>query len=255
MSIQHERPMSELGALAGEQASKKRPMSEDAPIMGFEPGPGRAAFVVAQLGQSLDGRIATLTGDSRYINRTPALDHLHRLRAAVDCVLVGVGTVIADDPQLNVRRVPGRNPARVVIDPRGRLPANARCFALDDGAPAHVIRSVDAALPAQVEDIRLGEPGQPIAPSAIVAALVQRGYRRILVEGGAATISAFIDADMVDRLHLLVSTVIIGSGTPGLQLKPINLLAEARRPLTRVIPLGQGDVLFDCDLRRQETGD
>ncbi|MEL6128139.1 MAG: RibD family protein, partial [Pseudomonadota bacterium] len=78
--------------------------------------------VVAQLGQTLDGRIATVTGASKYINGHSALDHLHRLRAHVDAVVVGVGTAIADDPQLTVRRVDGQSPARVVIDPRGRMP-------------------------------------------------------------------------------------------------------------------------------------
>src|SRR5690606_42113729 len=78
-------------------------------------------FVVAQLGQSLDGRVATATGESKWINRDAALDHLHRLRACVDAVVVGIGTVLADDPMLNVRRVPGLHPARVIIDPGGRL--------------------------------------------------------------------------------------------------------------------------------------
>src|SRR5690554_2848286 len=77
-----------------------------------DPQPGRA-IVIAQIGQSLDGRIATPTGQSRYINGACALDHLHRLRAQADAVLVGVGTVIADDPALTVRRVEGKNPARV----------------------------------------------------------------------------------------------------------------------------------------------
>src|ERR1044071_4782095 len=93
----------------------------DALFAPFEAGTTDRPFVIAQLGQSLDGRIATLSGDSKYINSASALDHLHRLRAQVDAVVVGVGTVVADDPQLTVRRVAGRSPARVVIDPRGRM--------------------------------------------------------------------------------------------------------------------------------------
>ncbi len=75
--------------------------------------------VVGQIGQSLDGRIATESGHSKYINGPAGLAHLHRLRALVDAVVVGVGTAIADDPQLTVRRVAGPQPARVVIDPEG----------------------------------------------------------------------------------------------------------------------------------------
>ena len=73
-------------------------------------GDATRPFVVAQLGQSLDGRIALPSGESKYINGPAALDHLHRLRAAVDAVIVGIGTVTADDPQLTVRRVDGREP-------------------------------------------------------------------------------------------------------------------------------------------------
>ena len=89
-------------------------------------GPLRAGtaddlVVVGQIGQSLDGRIATATGHSHYINGPAGLAHLHRLRALVDAVVIGVGTALADDPQLTVRRVAGPEPARVVIDPNGRL--------------------------------------------------------------------------------------------------------------------------------------
>ena len=88
--------------------------------------------IVGQIGQSLDGRIATESGHSKYINGPAGLVHLHRLRALVDAVVVGVGTAVADDPQLTVRRVAGPQPARVVIDPKGRLGAGARMFA-DNG--------------------------------------------------------------------------------------------------------------------------
>ena len=87
--------------------------------------------LVGQCGQSIDARIATPSGHSHYINGEAGLAHLHRLRALVDAVVIGVGTAIADDPQLTVRRVAGPSPARVIIDPNGRLPSTARVLAAD----------------------------------------------------------------------------------------------------------------------------
>ena len=88
-----------------------------------------------------------------------------------------------------------------------------------------------------------------IDPNAVTAALYRRGLRTTLVEGGARTVSTFIDARAVDRLHVLVAPVILGSGKTGLSLAPIDKLTEALRPLTRVFPLADGDVLFDCLLK------
>ena len=218
--------------------------------------PADKPFVVAQLGQSLDGRIATPTGESRWINQASALDHVHRLRATVDAVVVGVGTVVADDPLLNVRRVPGRHPVRVVIDPSGRCPPAAKVV-LDDGVRRMLVRSADAvsAIPTGVEEIRLAAHGRTLAPSDIVTALFERGVVTMLVEGGAWTVSQFIDAGAVDRLHVMVAPVILGSGKPGLQLRPIARLAEARRPTAHIHVMPDGDVLFDCDLRNEQMGE
>jgi len=207
-------------------------------------------FVVAQLGQSLDGRIATITGASRSIGGEAALAHLHRLRANVDAVVVGIGTVLADDPQLTVRLAPGRSPARVVIDPSGRLPATARC--LDGGS--FVVCRPDTILPTGALPIRLDQPEGMISPTSIIEALFARGFRRLLVEGGARTISNFIDAGCVDRLHVAVAPMIIGSGKPGLELRPIEALSQALRPATTAYILEDGNVLFDCDLRSQSGG-
>ncbi len=221
-----------------------------APLLNAHPS---RPFVVAQLGQSLDGRIATPTGESRWINKDAALDHVHRIRANVDAVLVGVGTVVADDPILNVRRVHGRNPARVVIDPKGRMPVTARCLDGKDGCRRLVIRAegISApALPDGVEIITLPpDAGGRLDPGATVAALFARGIKTMLIEGGAWTVSEFINAGAVDRLHVLVAPVILGSGKTGLSLTPIDRLSEALRPTARVFPLADGDVLFDCDLR------
>jgi diaminohydroxyphosphoribosylaminopyrimidine deaminase/5-amino-6-(5-phosphoribosylamino)uracil reductase len=211
-------------------------------------------YVVAQLGQSLDGRIATSSGDSRWINGKDALDHLHALRAAVDAVVVGVGTVLADDPQLTVRRVAGTHPARVVIDPQGRAPDSARCFS-DDGTPRYCVRASNAAAPEGVRPIVLRRTGRNICPREIVQHLFRLGLRRILIEGGSDTISRFIDAGVVDRLHVLLAPIILGSGRPGLELMPISLVAQAMRPTAHTHVFPDGDVLFDCDLRPRRDRD
>ena len=217
-----------------------------APLLRADPA---RPFVVAQLGQSLDGRIATTTGESRYINGTGALDHLHALRAHVDAVVVGIGTVLADDPELTVRRVPGRSPVRVILDPNGKLPEQARCFG-EAGPPCLVVRIGDGPTPLGVERLRLPADGAGrFASSEIVAALFARGMKRLLIEGGADTISRFIDAECVDRLHVLVAPVIIGSGKSSLDLAPVGALNKALRPPADIYVLPSGDVLFDCDLK------
>jgi diaminohydroxyphosphoribosylaminopyrimidine deaminase / 5-amino-6-(5-phosphoribosylamino)uracil reductase len=208
-------------------------------------------FVIAQLGQTLDGRIATLSGESKYINGSAALDHLHCLRAEVDAVVVGIGTVLADDPALTVRRTEGVNPARIIIDPRGRLPQAAKCLC-DDGARVIAIGANAAAARTGIEAIQLEPEEDGLCPHSIVAALFARGFQKILIEGGAQTISRFVAAGALDRLHILMAPVILGSGKPGLVLPPIDALAEALRPRTRAYPLPGGDVIFDCDLRSNE---
>jgi len=210
-------------------------------------------FVIAQLGQSLDGRIATLTGASRWINGRGALDHLHRLRANVDAVVVGVGTVVHDDPELTVRRVEGRNPARVVIDPNKRMPLTSRCLA-QDGSRRIVFHRNPEQCAGMIEEIAVPDGAGFVDPNWIVKSLDARGMKKILIEGGARTVSSFIDAGAVDRLHVLVAPVILGSGIQGLSLSPIAAMAEARRPATRTHMLDGGDVLFDCDLSSCDKG-
>jgi riboflavin-specific deaminase-like protein len=210
-------------------------------------------LVIAQLGQSLDGRIATPTGASKYINGPIALDFLHHLRARVDAVVVGVSTVIADDPLLTVRRVAGCSPARIVIDPRGRMPPDAKCLSCD-AAPTYVIRLTGNCEPAPYEAVQMPGNAGDIDPHAIIAMLAERGWRRILIEGGATTVSRFIAAGAVDRLYVLVAPLLLGSGRPGLELPPIDQLTEALRPQTRSYSLEGGDVLFDCCLTPQRGG-
>lgn len=209
--------------------------------------------VVGQIGQSIDGRIATVTGHSKYINGPAGLAHLHRLRALVDAVLVGIGTAVADDPLLTVRRVAGPSPARIVLDPNGRLSPNAQMLT-DDGIRRLVItaKGVRPRLAPGVEIVEIPAAGGEIAPSAILAALAECGFGRILIEGGAHTVSRFIAAGCLDRLHVMVAPTMLGSGQAGITLKPIQTADQALRAPMRAHLIGE-EVLLDCDLSAQRV--
>jgi len=223
------------------------------PSSPFGPGDSRAApRVIGQIGQTLDGRVATLTGNSLYINGTCALQHLHRLRAGVDAVLVGVGTIAADDPRLTVRLCDGLSPVRVVIDPANRIAPDARC--LTDGAARTLLLNREGS--GEAGENRMIVPASPdgtLAPGAILAALALRGFRRILVEGGPTTLSHFLRAGALDELHVMVAPKIFGSGREGITLPPIDSLDEALHPATRTCLFEDGDVLFQCDLSQDRA--
>jgi len=212
-------------------------------------------WVIGQLGQSLDGYVATHSGDSHYVNGAEVLTHLHRLRALCDAVIVGAGTAAIDDPQLTTRHVAGRHPVRVLIDPALRLAPGLRALsdrqastllACDAARAAEAARRVGAdqvlAVPALVDaegalDLR-----------ALVSSLASRGLRVLFVEGGGVTVSRFIAQGCLDRLHLSVAPVIIGAGRPGLQLPRSATMRDCVRPAGRVFRMGP-DVLWDLDLR------
>lgn len=213
-------------------------------------GDNAEALVIAHLGQSLDGQIATATGASRYITGQENLEHLHRLRALCDAIVVGAETVDRDDPQLTTRLVHGDNPARVVIDPRLRV-STARQVYSSGVAPTFVVCAKTSAASARydsnVELIEVPDDGGRLDPHHIVAALREHGLRRVFVEGGGVTVSRFVTAGALQRLHVTISPMIVGAGRPGLALPPIDALEGALRPRTRRFDLGD-DVLFDCAL-------
>ena len=207
--------------------------------------------VVGQIGQTMDGRIATVTGQSKYVNGLGGLTHLHQLRALVDAVVIGVGTALADNPQLTVREVNGKNPARIVIDPRARL-THEHLVWRDDGVRKIwiIAEGVTVNAPPEVELVMLPATNGAIDPSSILISLYARGLKRILIEGGAETISRFMTAKCLDRLHLIVAPIVMGSGRPSFNLPPIKHMDQAVRLEVQTHSLGH-DVVFDCDLSTQ----
>jgi riboflavin-specific deaminase-like protein len=211
--------------------------------------PGRP-FTIGHLAQSLDGFIATRSGESMFITGDENVVHMHRLRALCDAVVVGASTVAADNSRLTTRLVPGPSPLRVVIDPRRRLPASLRLFA-DGAAPTLLV--CDGAHARSGE--RFGEAevvGLPACDgrldyAAILGLLHGRGCRTVFVEGGGATVSGFLAAGLLDRLQVTVAPALLGGGLPGLRLPEVPRLADAGPLACRVLRMGD-DVLFDCDL-------
>ncbi len=204
------------------------------------------SYAIGHLGQSLDGRIATDAGDSHYVTGAANLDHLHRLRALCDAVVVGAGTVRYDDPQLTVRRVQGRHPVRVIIDTHGRLGPEYRVF--NDGqAPTLLCCATDAMPAAPVELIRVARRGAGLDMHAVLDALAQRGLRRVFVEGGGITVSRFLEQGCLQRLQIAIAPLVLGAGRPGISFEQVRALCDGLRPPTRHFRQGE-DMLFDCDL-------
>ena len=216
-----------------------------APLAG-QTSNGTAFF--AQVGQSLDGRIATEAGDAQDISGDEGLAHLHRCRAMADGVMVGVCTAIHDDPRLTVRMARGESPARIVIDPDGRM-SNDLKILQNDGARRIVIQSCDTPRPRGVEVVQIAKRDGRISPADIRAALSEHGLKRVLVEGGSVTIQHFLEAGLLHRLHVAVAPLIIGAGPSGLRTNPVATLAEALRPETHIYGFSR-EVVFDCVLNQ-----
>jgi riboflavin-specific deaminase-like protein len=212
--------------------------------------------VLAHLGQSIDGYIATATGDSSYVNDQENIRHLHRLRALHDAVIVGARTIAADNPRLTTRLVPGPSPSRVVLDPQLRLPATARVFS-DDAAATFVVVAEGASRATRHGSARIiyvpARDGR-LDLAQVSARLAAHGLRKLFIEGGGTTVSHYFDAGLLDRLQIAIAPVLIGRGQPGLRLAPNHSMQDCPRLPRRIFAMGQ-DLLFDCDLRARTQPD
>jgi riboflavin-specific deaminase-like protein len=214
-------------------------------------GTSARPVTVGHLGQSLDGFIATHAGESRWVTGQENLLHMHRLRALTDAVVVGAATVALDDPQLTTRLVPGPNPLRVVLDPSRRLGEQYRVFNDPSAETLYVCaKAMLEAGPARLglaTVVGVDGSADGLDAHAVMRLLRERDCARIFVEGGGVTVSMFLEANLLDRLHVAIAPLLIGDGRPAIRVRPPAALGDCVRPRYRVFRMG-GDVMFDCEL-------
>lgn len=216
------------------------------------PGAPDGVFVTAHLAQSLDGRIATAAGVSRWISGAGDIVHTHRLRALHHAVLVGAGTVRHDDPRLTTREVAGESPVRVVLDTDRRLHDGYQVF--QDDLPTLLACAGDAAAPCgRAEILALPRTGRGLDLAGLAGALRSRGLTHLFVEGGGVTVGRFLAAGLVDRLHVAVAPLLLGSGIPMLALPEVPTPEHGLRFPLAVHRL-DADMLFDCAIGRRVIG-
>lgn len=215
-------------------------------------------FVILKAATSLDGRIAAADGTSQWLTGAAARAHVHDLRADVDAIVVGSGTVVVDNPQLTARPAGGTagQPVRVVLDGQGRTPAGARV--LDDAAPTLIVTTEEGRtqLPDHVDTLIVpsGSGGHGVDLTAVLEGLMVRDVRSVLVEGGARVATAFLDAHLVDRFDVHLAPVLLGDGGRPLFTGGPQTLADAERFTLETVDRRGDDVLVSLSRRTPSDG-
>jgi GTP cyclohydrolase II len=212
-------------------------------------------YVILKYAQTLDGRIATSTGDARWISSDAERRVSHSLRAGCDAVLVGIGTVLLDDPQLTVRMVPGASPLRVVLDSTLRVPLDAKVLDLE--APTLILttdrssRRARRALAERHVRVRVVPDGRGgVDLAAALAVLRAEGVASLLVEGGAKVITSLLASGFVDRIVVGVAPKIIGAGTEAVGPLGVSRVADGIELTNRSVHMMADDLLVAWDVRR-----
>jgi 3,4-dihydroxy 2-butanone 4-phosphate synthase/GTP cyclohydrolase II len=237
-------------------APAERPVDATALLGPVRPRHDRP-FIVLKYAQSLDGRIATATGDAQWISGEAERRMSHALRAACDSVLVGVGTVIQDDPELTVRMVAGASPRRVVLDTSLRTPVTAKIL---DADAATTIITTDRSEFARrawlrrqgvnVEVVSRDAAGR-VDLRAALAALRMSGSEAVLVEGGARVITALLAAGLVDRIIVAVAPIVLGAGTQSVEELGVVRVADGIRLVNRSVIAVDDDVVLAYDVAQR----
>lgn len=221
----------------------------------------RTPLVTVKFAQSLDGRIATATGESRWISGSGARRFVHKLRSEHDAILVGIGTVLIDDPELTVRLVRGRDPLRIIVDTHLRIPLTARVLAEDAASGTLIVTSKSAdrvrasdikSRGAEVLRLPRSKDKSGIDLARLLEELGRRGIASVFVEGGKGIITSLLKARALDRMIAIIAPKIVGQGIETVGDLGITKLDDAIVfSSVRTRRLGP-DVIFDGRISRDE---
>ncbi len=213
-------------------------------------------WVICKWAQTLDGRIAARTGDSRWISSDRSRQRVHELRACCDGVVVGISTALADDPLLTNRTGDGRQPARIVLDRGLRLPADSQLARSVDQAPLLVATTTDAIGTRSEAAAALRAAGAELLPlpsgpsgvdlPALLDELGRREWTRILVEGGGGVLGSFLEGELADELVVFVAPKILGgvAGVPPVRRAEVDTIAGSLQLPTPTVEAIDGDLLL-----------
>ena len=192
-------------------------------------------FYIGQIGQSLDGKIALLNGNSHYINDKNSISYLHSLRSICDAVVVGVNTIRKDDPLLTTRTIKGPNPQRIIIDPSLKLTNKYQVF--KDGMPNIIF--THSKLNKKFNNTQIYKLPERNFTNLIYQNINRLGYKLVLVEGGSKTISKFLENRLLNIMQFIIAPTIIGSGINSINIEPITNLKNVIRTKNNIFKFGK----------------
>ena len=213
----------------------------------------RLPFVTLKFAQTLDGRIATVTGHSKWISSPASLKFAHTLRAIHDGILVGSGTVLQDDPELTVRLVKGRHPVRIVVDSQLRLSLQAKVLQNQDKARTIIATTHTASRKrlAAIEKMGIetilvdGDRQKHVDMKKLLIALGDRNISSVLVEGGATVITSTLKDRLADRMVVVIAPKIVGKGIEAVGDLGIRVMGDAMKLSIRRVSRKGPDLIFD----------
>ena len=192
-------------------------------------------FYIGQIGQSLDGKIALLNGNSHYINDKNSISYLHSLRSICDAVVVGVNTIRKDDPLLTTRAIKGPNPQRIIIDPSLKLTNKYQVF--KDGMPNIIF--THSKINKKFNNTQIYKLPERNFTNLIYQNINRLGYKLVLVEGGSKTISKFLENKLLNIMQFIIAPTIIGSGINSINIEPITNLKNVIRTKNNIYKFGK----------------